>query len=651
MSKETVVLNGHRYSIAKDRNGNFMYSSDPRPSQPGDPGGIGYLEWEPFGPDLDGFEGPSGRLGRSYGINTDGRWYGMDLLGPQINTVTLDTYDVTHADSIPSTLTSVPSSATPTVDGFWPGPGSAADLAFNIEKFGPYLYVPRGIQLAKVQISDMTLKRSGVMFKGSATSALTVVFQDGGARSNELAVGLGDSYPYLVNTLAADHPNTDVWAENSEGQAVRIFGQGADRTVGLNGQSALGNILSSVVTMKDPSWQEVAQIQGQHVQMTGFALDGSLWVLGTDNGPYMLDSATGEFFPIFPELDGNDIQCRGMNTWSPMGVIVPLTSGIRFQKFGASEPFGPEMWQNNTSPVQGRPNGRGAGTTRWYYQPIYNPVTTDTYLVAWRKREAGDPNPFPMQPFTIAKFTAKQCLDLKYIGTANGLRTNETLVGGYGSDLFYTVIGRTNREPDDSNYRHALAGTTYLTESRRSPNVIKDLEAYEVETADCDANKTITPSVLVNGSTTVNLSAIVSNGYHSLPFSSGGVPIGSNVAARRIQPYHVFASNVATSSPKVVGNIRIRYRWRPQKVTAYEFTILLEDEDADAPAETLARQLMDDFGSGPVAFEDLYLDSVYVRVDSIHVEVLANDGGGEDTDHKFSHRVRIHATSWQTAEV
>mgnify|MGYP003678935122 CR=1 FL=1 len=79
--------------------------------------------------------------------------------------------------------------------------------------------------------------------------------------------------------------------------------------------------------MQSPNWNTIATLVGvDPLKFTGFALDGSLWVIGTSNGPYMLDRAQAEFFPLIPEIDNDEVNSVGMTTWYPreMGVIIPL---------------------------------------------------------------------------------------------------------------------------------------------------------------------------------------------------------------------------------------------------------------------------------------------------------------------------------------
>ena len=83
--------------------------------------------------------------------------------------------------------------------------------------------------------------------------------------------------------------------------------------------------MTSSVTMAAPSWVTVASefVAEQGLQFNGFGTDGSLWVIGTSNGPYMLDSGTGKFFPLIPEIDTDDVNCV------PASTVVSLDSGVR----------------------------------------------------------------------------------------------------------------------------------------------------------------------------------------------------------------------------------------------------------------------------------------------------------------------------------
>ena len=73
-ARDLLLLNAKRYRIARGRNGERLVKVTPRASQPGDPGGIDYADWEVGGHDLHSKAEARGHLGREYGDGTAGRW-------------------------------------------------------------------------------------------------------------------------------------------------------------------------------------------------------------------------------------------------------------------------------------------------------------------------------------------------------------------------------------------------------------------------------------------------------------------------------------------------------------------------------------------------------------------------------------------------
>ena len=665
MTRESVSLAGVKYPVARDGKGARLFSVQPRPSQRGDPSALHVAEWRVDGPDLNSFEqippgAEVGYLGRDYGDGTDGRNEGVDTLGPEIVTLPLSTHDTVYSAPIPGTATFIPGST------LYPGGASAVANANGMAvQHGPggtpYGYVIRGSTPAKVDLSDMSLQRGGEQLQDVATSILATRAANG---TREISAGM-DGQPYRVLTAISTPPNSDTWATNSASKRARILGVAPDRIAGLADATAAGNILTGSVTMAAPNWNDVATIDGELLTMTGFAIDGSLWVVGTSNGPYMLDVDAAKFFPLIDEIDNHDDNCVGMTTWFPIGVIVPLRNGVRQQKFGSGESWGAENFLANTSPVQGRPTAH-AGSTKWLYQALYNPNDDRVYLVAWRPRRVGDPQPNPLTPHVIGKLAAGiECGFMEYLGTVNGVRSRDTLAGGNDGDLWWLTVGDTPREIDDPSYRYTLAGTTHLTEARRHAGLIWDLEAVEFESWGVTANLTITfgwqfeggPPVQLDGATDYaaggSLNGVVDSGdgFQRLLFVDDGADPLSTASGRRPKPRLTYASNVNAAAPQVVGALRLFYRLRALSVNVYSFTLELDDGHETHTAEEQQEQVLTEWGAGPVQIAgDLDQDTYYVRVESVRVREVADRGGGEDSSRGSRRIAEVVATEWATAE-
>jgi len=248
-NRDLLLLNNKRYTVARNKNGARLIKVTPRASQPGDPGGVAYRDWIPWGHDFTSRE-EQGILGREYGDGTDGRWEHVDTLGPQINSLTLSTHDA---------VSDVVENAN----------GMATVAAWSTL----YGYIIRGMKPAKVDLSDMSL------------------------------VNIGDTLP---------RPATDVIATVSEEQedALRVIGSLVDAT-NLNGARGVvagpgGNYVYvaavngprlTVVDVTDPANPTVAG----SVTTTSVGTVSSLAI--SSSGRYVYGVSTDDRLVVFDVLD------------------------------------------------------------------------------------------------------------------------------------------------------------------------------------------------------------------------------------------------------------------------------------------------------------------------------------------------------------
>jgi hypothetical protein len=650
-----IRLGGRNFTIATDRQGNPLVATSSRPSQPVDGGAIQFIEWRTDGHDLNSFEyiGPgaaTGYLGRDYGVNTDGRWLGVDTLGPLINTVTLSGFDspigaaLLGGDAVPGPLLgggAVASSA-----GMGPSQVvSASDTADTITALSTaYAYVGRGASTAKIDLSDFSFDElktfSSVVTDVQATTpASTSVRQ-------ELSVALGESVTYQV----LQQPNVgtpDTWLLNSAGEDADVFGVAPDRTIAMAGNIVKGNIQTGAVTMASPNWQTVSTLTTQDIQGTGFALDGNLWVLGTTDGPYMLDSNTGDFFPLMPELDINDNNCRNMESIFGVGVVIPLELSLRWQRYGAGASFGVETFQTNTSPVQGTATGL-AGSPREFYTSITNPTTDDTYLVVWKPQEESHDRGGVYSPFVISRFTDTESRFLRWIGSVNGLRTNPTLMGGYGSDIFWITTGRTARWIDDANYLYGPTGSTFLTEMRRFRNILVDVEYVEGElSGTMDADKTVALYLSMDSGAYTQIGTTqTSTGFKRFLASSSGIPLSAFHGIHRVKPRIDYATNSSSAAPQWNGPLRLAVRTRPTEVTVWQYTVdIVNDPSVDDPYgyEAFLNGLAT---SAPQAFESHDRVETYVRVKDVQFQNIDARGNSDIDSRGLARQAVLVLEEW-----
>ena len=641
MARQTVRLDGATYKVYyAPRTDARPWQVTSRPTQRGEVGGYAVAEWDLNNVVCESIEDTAGSgmgcLGIDYTDNADARWAGLLTLGPLINTVTLDAPGAHAATPLGSTFSLG-------VD-FWLGGAivNARANGFATMRIGStgvtYGYIPHGQYVSRVRLSDM-VAFEGVTLPASATDILRTQAALATVRQ-EISVGMGDTEPYQVLQQAGQvtPPAADVWNPNASGVAARAFGKMSQVIGALYGQTIASQNLTGSITMRNPNWQTRDTIDDEEIRLNSLEMGGDLWVIGTSKGPYLYDYDVSRFVKIQREVPANDENCLRLAFWSPLGVIIPLVDGTRYQIGGSAESFGIEKFRRNTSPVQGRATAHAA-STKWLYQALYNDTTGHTYLIAWRPAEPGDRHGNVATPYTIARFTSLRSDFLEYIGDVNGERTTPALIGGYGNDMFWMTLGRYAREIDDSSYRYAASGTAFLTEMRRYPEMIKDLIQVDLDTSNQAAARTIILAFAVDGGAAnvlagTYISGIVINGtintdgHHYVRFIDDADPRAplSWASGRRIKPEIRFATNVAATSPRVEGALRLTYAWRPLMSNIYRFPLLLED-DGVSTAEQQTTDLLALMGSGPVLVnEDFDQNSYFVRGISVEGEEIAYTG-------------------------
>lgn len=658
MSRSRFAISGKTYAIAQKTTtpaGGRIITIETRAWQQGDPAQQAIATWRPDGPNLYSQEdvtaaAPEGLLAVDYLDSCDSRWANRLTLGPALTAITLTTQDTTF----PETLLDM-SALLDQNTGLDASPGAFSQGGFPASTVSDidwiqssvsgtyYAYFLRDGYVTKINLSTLAVVETHA-FSDLATDLIGTQTPAG---TREISVALNASPYQVANPIAA----ADTWAANGTSTIRRVFGLDPLRVVGgyLNtgGQTTYaGNVLTSTVTMLAPAWFDVASITGkQSLLPSGFTVDGARWVMLTTGGPYFMDPSLGIPFALIPDMDVNTENGRQGGYWPFLGVIIPGRYGARFQHGLDGASFGVEIFDGNRSPVQGYPTGED-GNLRWYYQVVYNVTTTTSWLVAFRHdaretRVTGN-GPVPVSPFVIGKIgtsTAAVSRALKWVGTANQSRSTAILLGGNGTNGFSMIMGETPQEVDDSAYRYALSGTAYMTELRRYPHLLKDLEGIEFETTGATASRTVTVTAVCSGdvsSTTVTLNgttagvndAVSTNGYQRRLFvSNAGVP-NANASGRRIKLQFAFATDSSAAAPSIIGNILLHYQLRPQQINEVTIQLQIEDDDRNtAYDKILELQALEN--AGPVLVNDDYWgNSYFARVAKVDVPPEFKQGGG-----------------------
>lgn len=648
MARAAVWIDGKKYRV-------LSWQAGQRPSQAADPSALVIAEWRidgPMGPSYEDITEGYGYLGVDYPSSVDTRWQNTACLGPEVNSVTLTTSDKTWTNGVWDSSFVWDSSV------FDSGPDSAniSGLALMEGAGTVYLYILRGRYVTKVDVSDMTVKETHILPE-AGTSILATTTATG---VRELSVGM-PNHAYHVMTSVATPPSTDTWVVNSGNLVASQIGWGNDRVV-LAGKDNLGvkNVVSGIaltgpVTMANPTASEIATLPGS-VTVTGFGLDGPFYVIMTDEGPYVLDEEKREFFQLIPELP-RSMENRVVGNWFPWGTLFGLATGARYSKFGSGESYGLEKFRLSTGPIEGFMTAQTA-SARWNYEAWQSSVTTgETHIVAWQDRQPGDGHAYSIgSPFPIVDVgTSTRCNAMLNIDTANGKRTSPTIVLGKGADaLNWFTLGRNVREINDTLYRFENAGgEVHLTEMRRYPGMIKQLQAVEFETADCTAARTITVHFDVDGASDINLAAVTSNGWQRQLFVDGSAVPLTTATTRYIKPYIAFATDSGAASPKLHGPFRLHFKVRPILTEYVDTVLLLEDSnDTQGTSEAQEDVLFGlDEGSTVQVLEDLTpSESWYADVEEVTV-VTTNPTkpGAEDRPSGYTRTARVRLIRWPTA--
>ena len=569
---------------------------------------------------------------------TDSRWTDTHVLAPALTGITLSASDTPFSMTLLDTTALL--DMTTGLDAS-PISANVEKIDYTVDTAGSvyYAYFMRGNYVTKVNLSTLAVTETKV-FSDIATDLIATQTP---TALRELSVAL-TSTAYQV---AAPISTTDTWAANTAGAVQRIFGMDAQRVVGLSlptatsGQITVqGNILTSTTTMMASAWATVTNIVGAQIVPTGFITDAARWLISTSRGPYPIDPKLGSPYPLIPEMDNNTETGRNPSYWSFLGALLPSRYGVRWQKSNQGRSFGVETFPENRTVVQGYPTAIDS-STRWNYQSVYNVNTGTTWLLAFHPDPRETRPNVVASPFVIGKFASSSVSRaMKWVGTANQYRSTQILLLGKGTEAAYMIVGETPTEIDDPAYRYTTTGTGYFTELRRYPNLIKDIEAIEFESANCTANQTITVALVSNGdaagATTVTLNGtttgvndtIKTNGYQRRLFvSNAGVP-NTSASGRRFYPQLTFSTNTSSTSPQVIGPIRVYYTLRPVLTdTITTYLQLQDDQVSTAYDQLVALQALEN--AAPVVVQDDFYGNTYsVRVKSVDAPPELLDQGG-----------------------
>jgi hypothetical protein len=453
--------------------------------------------WQVWGPGLASFEDESGYLGTSYCSNADTRWKGMLTLAPGSSLIDCGLAGGTAAN----------------VNGFETSGGMNATV---------YLYAIRGTKWAKIKLSDLTLTSDGTEGTVLAERATSIGRFRSADGTEVIVIGMPLTAYRSITTVSGTGSDTD--SDGNQGHIYRIIAEGPSSSavgtmiglgVGASGtieNKVAQNVLSGAVTADASNWQTNTTFAGQRLTFTGFALDDGVPLVGTSAGVYYLDEKARSFRLLMPELPADDDHCKNMGVWSKAGpaVILPLNRELRALRGLQGGSIGPERFEGNLSPVQGRCSAWGA-TERWGYFAFKNDISGQTWVCAARPRQNGDWHQEPFSWYPLFNTGALAVEAIKSIGTAGG-RTLPLIAIGYGDDVLTINEGRLPRFTEDTSYTYAESGTWFGTQMRRMASKKKRLVEARVRADGITTTETVTLNMAIDDLTAEQVGSKVASG-------------------------------------------------------------------------------------------------------------------------------------------
>ena len=511
--------------------------------------------WKLSTPALNSFEntsgGGEGPLTTDYNLGTDGRFDGILQLGPLLTAI-----DLAGANG-----------ASPSVTNVKRGTFSESMEATD------FLAVIRGKRLATISTASRLLTSDGTA-TAFAADATDIYFSKSENGTEELSVGISGNNAYQVVTAIGGASYT--FTANNEAIVNHVFGSNTSKdaagqvfgfgmTAGIE-NTVRSNAIVGAITMDASTWAERSVMTVANLAFTGVAWWGNFIYLGTSAGPMYVNDDFQAFQLRIPEAaySPNASNCKGMFTWSKLGVVIPMGRECRWFVGENGRSMGPERFDTNTSPVQGRITA-GDANELWGMVAVYNPFLDATYLCAIRPRQGKEEylHTNPVSYFPIAKLTdGHECEMVRWAGTKGGV-TNGTWYIGDDDNVQWFIEGRNNHFPSDTTCTFSTEGSWYGTELRRAPGMEKRPRVLIFETESCTATETVTVNFTYRdrtgqSKTTSSDIVVTRNGRQVI-----SIPEDKLFWGTRFRPEIVFARGTTTTlTPRVVGDLEVIYEER-----------------------------------------------------------------------------------------
>ncbi len=488
------------------------------------------VKWQPWGPLGSFFSTSTAALGTAWTDGVDTRWEGLICLPPGRTAVDISSE------------------------------GTSANVnceAVVMDSSGnPYIYISRGTGLAKVEPSTMALITGGSPPAAQGARIVCLLPTKAPNGNWQLSQFDGSNSYKVRTTIASNRADTSSNNDQSSSMKVAYAADGDHNVWGVENKSTTKgwtvrrNVLSTSVNMDASNWLDVSSLTAGAAP-TGLSISDNILIIGTDHGPMIMRTDTGEFVSIIARVSQDANNCRAMKFVDWLGVIMGVGNQIRVQRGAQGARIGPSLWKGNDGNIQGKLQGI-AFDMDYIYCAIRNAVAGKTYFLAAKPGSGSD----GLDWYCIGSQT-EDCEFMADWGNVEGDRTQPIIGAGKGTDAFwYALKGRTPRWIDDSNYVYD-SGTDYTwygTELR----LAKPARIVGVS----GEGQGITSARTVKIQARVMGSGGTSESHDLLGLTTPGafvkpLPINNRPQGTRIRPQMVLRTDSAAASPQFVGELTL----------------------------------------------------------------------------------------------
>jgi len=364
------------------------------------------------------------------------------------------------------------------------------------------------------------------------------------------------------------------------------------------------------------------------LQATGLGTYGRSALVGAETGAYGFTDL-GMPVRVLESLRGQRSARNAQDIITMWGwTYITTTQGLK-----ATIPGQIENPAGLPRSFEGKP--QGLPTAIWPYKDALfmavKDVDGDTYIM---RGEFGEATAGSGQPdwysFAVIREDDVDAIFSTAQRPTSGLQPSSTLLIGIGANGGRVHLGRTERDIDDPDYRHATGelawvGTTML----RSSNLHKNIK-YFVLLAEDVGDNSIQVQVKVDDNDYVNVGdPVESSGHKFVRPIIDGVP-QANVNGHIYKPRVIFTNSSEVNPPKLRGTLDMMLDVRPDNIWEHNIYVMVgQDRSIEQDIDNLTG-LMEPHGGAAVPIEWVAPGEIQTRYGFVtkvqQVKDIAGDG-------------------------